>query len=84
MFEILAKLLSVMDNNWKGKIIGATSDGAASMMGRYEGSVTYIQKEARPGFVQVWCGLHQLDIVVRKTVTKFFDDNFYSTLTGLF
>jgi len=52
MFEILAKLLSVMDNNWKGKIIGATSDGAASMMGRYEGSVTYIQKEARPGFVQ--------------------------------
>ncbi len=74
MFEIFAKLFDVLDGNWSDKIIGATSDGASSMTGRYEGTVTYIQKEAKPGFIRVWCGLHQLDMVVPKTVTNFFDD----------
>ena len=46
------------------------TDGAASMTGRYEGTVTYIHKEAKMGFMRV-------------TVTKFFDDDFYSTLTSL-
>ena len=35
------------------------------------------------GFMRVWCGLHQLDMVVQKTVTMFCDDDFYSTLTSL-
>ncbi len=83
MFEIFAKPFDVLDGNWRDKIFGATSDGAASMTGRYEGTVNYIQKEAKPGFIRVWCGLYQLNIVVQKTVTNFFDDDFYSTLTGL-
>lgn len=51
------------------KIVGITSDGAPSMTGSFEGTVTYIQKEAQPGFVRVWCGFHQLDILVQKMMT---------------
>ena len=51
MYKIFAKLFNVLDGSWKDKIIGATSDGAASMTGRYQGTFTYIQKEAKPGFI---------------------------------
>ena len=83
MYDIFVKLFNVLDGRWQSKIIGATSDGAASMTGRYEGTITYIQKACNPGFIRVWCGLHQLDIVVQKAVTNFFDEDFYSTLTGI-
>ena len=63
--------------------IGVTSNGAASMTKRYEGTITNIQKEANWGFIHVWCGLCQLDIVIQKTVMNFFNDDFYYTLTGL-
>ena len=38
MLELLAKLLSIMDNNWKAKLIGATSDGAARRSQSFEES----------------------------------------------
>ena len=68
MFEIFVKLFDVLDDKWRDKIIGVTSDGTASMTGRYEGTITNIQKEANWGFIHVWCGLCQLDIVIQKTV----------------
>jgi hypothetical protein len=83
MFDMFVQLFNVLDDKRRDKIIGIMTDGSASMTGRYKGTVTYIQKEAKMGFMRVWCGLHQLDTIVQKTVTKFFDDDFYSTLTSL-
>ena len=73
MFELLSKFLNVLDENWKDKIIGATSDGAANMTGKNEGTVFYIQKVVKPGFFQFWCGLHQLDVVVQKLLMLHYD-----------
>ena len=54
------------------------------MTGRDKGVVTEIQKVAsKEGFYRVWCLLHQLDIVIQLSITKFFNDNFYGKLTGL-
>ena len=83
MFNITAKLFQALDPNWKDKIIGVTSDGAANMTGNQRGLATRLEQVALPGFHRVWCALHQLDLVVQKAVLNFFNDDFYSTLTGI-
>lgn len=84
MYELFSNLFDILDTLWKSKLIGITTDGAANMTGCHRGVVTRIQNEALPeGFYRIWCSLHQLDIVVQTCVTKYFNDDFYSGLTGL-
>lgn len=83
MFELFQKLFNVLDPLWREKLIGVTSDGARSMTGSDQGVVTRIQREVIPfGFYRIWCALHQLDLVVQKTMKKFFDTVFYKNLTA--
>jgi len=77
MYELFEKLFNVLDLCWKTKLIGVTTVGAAKMIGRQRGSVTKVQNSAlSEGFYRVWCVLHQLDIVVQKCVTIYFNDDF--------
>ena len=47
------------------------------MVGVYSGLVSRIQNQVdKCVFCRVWCPLHQLDIIIFKSVNKFFDDNF--------
>jgi hypothetical protein len=32
------------------------------MAGRHQGVITRIHRVAKPGFMRVWCGAHQLDV----------------------
>jgi hypothetical protein len=36
-----------------------------------------------PGFFRLWCGLHQLDIILQAFFKDIMDEQFYSMLTGL-
>ena len=84
MYKLFDKLFSILDPSWKTKLIGVTTDGAANMTGRHRGVVTKIQNSALPiGFYHIWCAMHQLDIVVQNSVTTYFNNDFYSGLTGL-
>ena len=84
MYELFENLFNILDPLWKTKLVGVTTDGAANMTGRHRGVVTKIQNSVLPeGFYCIWCALHQLDIVVQQCVTKYFNDDFYSGLTGL-
>ena len=83
MHELFEKLFDILDPLWKTKLVGITTDGAASMTGRHKGAVTKIQNSALgEGFYRLWCVLHQIDIVVQKCVTSYFNDDFYTALTG--
>ena len=84
MYKLFNNLFIILDPLWKSKVIGVTTDGAASMTGWHCGVVIRIQNEVLPeGFYRIWCALHQLDILVQKCVTKFFNDDFYGTITGV-
>ena len=57
---------------------------AVNMTGHHQGVVTKIQNSALPnGFYCIWCALHQLDIVIQNSVTTYFNNDFYSGLTGV-
>lgn len=64
MFKIVENLFLALDKDWQKKLIGVPSDGAADMTGVNEGVASKIGRVALPGFFRVWCGAHQLDLVV--------------------
>jgi hypothetical protein len=66
MFKLLFDSLLALDHDWKMKIVGITTDGAASMIGVQKGIVSRIQAVAAKGLIRVWCGAHQLDLALRK------------------
>lgn len=53
------------------------------MTGSVRGLVTRMSSECSPGLIQIWCGLHQLDLVMQGVYAAAFDEQFYSTLTAL-
>jgi hypothetical protein len=84
MYDLFSNFFDCMDPNWKTKIIGVTTDGAANMIGCHREVVTKILSVAlKDGFYRIWCLLHQLDLIVLRCVTKFFNNDFYGDLTCL-
>ena len=53
------------------------------MTGRLQGVATRFEQVAKPGFFRLWCGLHQLDIVLQHFFLKLMTDTFYGQLTAL-
>jgi hypothetical protein len=82
MFKLLYDSLSALDPNWKMKIVGITTDDAASMTGVRKGIISRIQAIAVKGLIRVWCGIHQLDLVLKKALDRL-SELFLTTLTTM-
>ena len=53
------------------------------MTGRVRGMATLIEKETpAKKIIRVWCGLHQLDLVMQQIHKSSLDDTFLATLTA--
>ncbi len=79
MFE---KLFDTVCPLWKDKLIGCSTNMAVNMTGRLSRVVTRIQNVVKPNFMQMWCLLHQIDIIMQK-VYKRVGYNFYKKLTSI-
>lgn len=66
MFNLVARFLDVVCPRWRTQLIGIGSDGASSMTGHLQGVVTrFVDASSNTKFYRVWCGLHQLDLVLK-------------------
>jgi hypothetical protein len=83
MFSLIATLLDSLGYDRRKRLIGATSDGASSMTGRYQGVVTRLQQVAPAGFYRIWCAAHQLDLVVKRVFHRMCDESFVNLLAVL-
>lgn len=82
MCSVLAKLLSAVCERWRISLVGVSTDGKAKMTGRKRGLATLIEKETAPRpLIRIWCGLHQLDLVMQKVYEVVLNDSFLSKLT---
>ena len=52
------------------------------MTGKHQGVITEIQRIAKPGFMRVWCGAHQLDLCMQSFYLAI-PETFYSTFTSM-
>ena len=80
MFDMLCMFLNVLCPNWQVSMLGVASDGARNMTGRAAGVVTRLQNymQANCPLLRVWCGAHQLDLVMEHIMTGVVGNNFFS------
>ena len=83
MFQLIATFFDALLSNWKGKLIGISSEGAFNMTGAFSGEVTHLQKMALPGLYCIWCCAHQMDLVVQEAFAFLSDKNFVSSVMRL-
>ena len=83
IFDTAEKYLDVLCVLWKDITIGVLTDSERKMTGCVSGVATRFQNFANPGFIRIWCGAQQLDIVLHSAYSKFYDEALYTQLTAL-
>ena len=53
------------------------------MTGCVQGTCTRLSNKCHGNIFRVWCGAHQLDLVVKKAFNQLMSDKFLNTLTGV-
>ena len=53
------------------------------MTGRISGVVTWFQNVVNTDFIRIWCGAHQLEIVIQSVYSKLNNEAFYTQLKAL-
>ena len=80
---MIQKALYVIHPGWKNALIGVVSDGARNATGGHSGVVMYLQQATMPNFIRIWCGAHQLDLVIERMYNKLLKEDFFSVMDVL-
>lgn len=90
VLQRIQKFMAVMDPNWREKMVGTTTHGGTNtgrdvaMTGSQQGLAARLSKLVPThGFYLVWCGVHQLDLVVKNCVTAFCHKAFLDELVAV-
>jgi hypothetical protein len=82
MFDMITKALDILCPDWKAKLMGCSSDGARNMTGRFQGVVTRIARIVDSSLIRIWCGAHQLDLVIQAVMDDVVKDRFFQVMTN--
>jgi hypothetical protein len=82
-FDLVVSALNILCPAWKYKLIGIATPRASSMTGCLSGTCTRLDRECYSSLYCIWCGAHQLDLVMKKALVKLNDGTFVATLTGV-
>ena len=75
MFLLVSRFLDVVCPHWRMQLLGIGSDGASSMVGHLQGVVTRLVNASPHSVYRVWCGLHQLDLVLKHSYAMLWDND---------
>ncbi|KAG7338215.1 hypothetical protein IV203_031377 [Nitzschia inconspicua] len=82
-YDLIVETMNVLAPDWRHQLIGVTTDGASTMTGCIQGTCTRLSNECHGNIFRVWCGAHQLDLVVKKAFNQLMNKKFLITLTGV-
>lgn len=83
MAGLIKKFLVAICPNWQKKLIGIASDGTSSMTGRFKGAVTRLENLSSFSLYRVWCGAHQLDLVIQAALKLLLNKRFIALTTAV-
>jgi hypothetical protein len=66
MSDVLVQFLNAFYPQWRDILVGSSTDGARSMTGNLGGLSTRFGQCSPAKLIRIWCGLHQLDLVMQK------------------
>jgi len=84
MSTMVNKFLTVLCPDWTIHLLSLTSDRARNMIGRVAGVVTRFDATMHSdcSFIRIWCGAHQLDLVMEDIMNNVIKERFFSVMTG--
>ena len=82
-YNLVVSLLDVLAPNWRHQLIGIATDGASPMTGCIKGTCTRLSKKCHSRIFRIWCGAHQLDLVMKRAFNKLCNEKFLDTLTSV-
>ncbi len=80
-FNLVVSLLNVLAPNGRHHLIGITTDGASTMTGCIKGTRTCLSNECHSCIFRIWCGAHQLDLVMKQAFNNLCNEKFVDILT---
>ena len=83
MLEEFKTVFNVLCPDWKNRLLAITTDGKAKMTGQFNGFATHLEHECTNDLIHIWCGAHQLDLVVHWLYEHLFLDQFFCKLATL-
>ncbi|KAH8940421.1 hypothetical protein BDL97_15G087400 [Sphagnum fallax] len=83
MFQMVVSFLDVFRHGWKVHLLGVTSDGARNMTGRVFGVIIHLNNVMHNEclLTRVWCGAHQLDLVMEHIMDTIVKERFFTIMT---
>jgi len=84
MSTMVSKFLIVFYSDWTIRLLGLTSNGAHNMTGRVAGVVTRLDAAMHndSSLIRIWCGAHQLDLVMEDIMSNVIKERFFLVMTG--
>ncbi len=84
MSTMVNKFLTVLYPDWTICLFGLTSNGACNMTGRVANVVTRLNVTMHSDcyLIRIWCGAHQLDLVMEDIMNNVIKEQFFSIMTG--
>jgi hypothetical protein len=84
MFQMVVSFLDVLCPGWKVHLFGVSSDGAHNMTSRVSGVVTRFSNAMHNEcpLTRVWCGAHQLDLVMEHIMDTIVKEHSFIVMTG--
>lgn len=83
IFNLVSDFLRVLCSQWRGKLLSVGTDWASLNTRHLNGVVTRIEQAIEHKLYRVWCGLHQLDLVMEYAYTDIKDNEFNMILHAL-
>jgi hypothetical protein len=84
MFDMVNKLLIVFCPDWTIRLIGLVSDGVRNMTDHVTGIVIRLDATMHDDcpLTQIWCGAHQLNLVMEHIMNDVVKERFFTIMTG--
>jgi hypothetical protein len=81
---MVVSFLDVLRPDWKVHLLGVSSDGARNITGRVSDVVTCLSNAMHNEcpLTRVWCGAHQLDLIMEHIMDTIVKERFFTIMTG--
>ena len=73
MYHLIVQFLDIICPLWRQRLLGIAADGANVMTGEFQGVVTRLEQQTPHKVYRIWCGLHQLDLVMKHGFNELMD-----------